>query len=316
MLYFDQENCLRYLRNENIGFQTNLHIHAEKLIFWLNTNIHQGTEQRKLDSIRLEEIGETNQDLLKMERLSMHVLCRLIAITNKYQSIDEWMQKRHKKNTNFNKNEIIKISDELNQITNLMNACEENLEAIKLINNKCLQQSLQLPIECNDKTSIVHLSNNLTKTDDNQKYNVEEESQEYFGLNFCEEPEINKTEREYSVCDFQEELQSVNKKVTRSCFAPVLKQLKSKIEPIKTEMKERELKYLISKGLDREKIIAFDGNEDIQALQSKPDQTEFRAISSKGQYDDTRSFLQQKQQMIIIPIDSLPSQSSPEDILE
>lgn len=319
ILHFDQENGLKYLNNENICFRKNIEAHTEKLVSWLYANIHQKYEQRKIDHYRLEGSNMSNLDLSKMKRFSIDLLCRLIAITNKYQSIDEMIHS-HKVDTHLNKDDMLKISMELNSMKDSMNACQEDLEALKLINNKCFVQMLQKPIGSSNvlsKNDDEHLSSIPNQSDESYKCITEEESHEYFGINTCEDTEDENTEGKYNVCSLQDDLFNIDNKVTRLCFAPVLKQLKSKIDPIKTEMKERELKYLISKGIDRNKIIEFDENE---ALEPNSDPmkalTKFQTKLSKDRYDETRKLLQQKQQMMFMSINDLPSQSSLEDILE
>lgn len=294
---------------------------TEKLVSWMNTSTYQicNNVHRKLDDFRLEVSNPQNQDSLKMKSFSSDLLCRLTAIIQKYQSIDEWVHS-HDMHTHIKKDEMLKISMELNLVKDSMNACQEDIEALNLIHNKCFTQMFQIPNESNydmSEKDAENSSNILKQFDDSQKCDIEEESREYFGMNICEETENKNTEEKYLACSLQDELLNTDLKVTRLCFAPVLKQLKSKLSPIKTEMKERELKYLMSKGLDRDTIIKFDENDDIQAL--KPDfghtQTKSETKSPKDRYYETRSFLQQKQQFMCMPL-PLPLQLREEDILE
>ncbi|XP_055323176.1 uncharacterized protein LOC129578502 isoform X2 [Sitodiplosis mosellana] len=322
MIHFDPENGIKYLNNENTCFEKNIKMHTEKLVSWLDTKINQQFEQRKrLDSLRLEINNMSNVDLLKMKKFSMDVFCRLIAITNKYQNIDERIHSLEI-NAHLNEDEMLKISVEIDQIKGSIDTCQGDLEALKLINNKCFVQTFPLPIESNansSETTSVNLSN-ISKSDESRKYDSDDESQEYFGMNICENGEHENTDGKsanwqntYGKYSLQEELDNVDIKVTRTCFAPVLKQLKSIIDPIKTEMKERELKYLMSKGLDRDKIIMFDEQEDDHVPENP---LETRTKSSKDRYDETRSFLQEKQQIMLMTLNALPTPSRLEDILE
>lgn len=111
----------------------------------------------------------------------------------------------------------------------------------------------------------------------------------------------------------------IDMEITRLSFAPVLKQLKRKISPIQTQMKEREMQFLLSKGIDREKIINFDKTEENQIQTQMLDEETSTPLKPKtkqpgDRYEETRSFLQQKQTFMIIPANHLPSQTYEEDI--
>lgn len=285
-------------------------LHTEKLNFKLNTDVQQIFKQRKTDTLKLEGNTTNNKDLLEMKKFSMNVFGRLFAITNKYQSIDEWIHSLEV-NVHLNKNEMLKISTELNKIKDSIDTCQGDLEALELISNKMFDYTM--PIDQNDdlyKDENIQ-SNFSNRSDENQTFNTEEESQEYFGINFFENTENESIDVKYISHDLQED---IDMNVTQRCFAPVLKQLKSKINPIKTEMKERELRYLTSKGMDRDKIIEFDENEDVQALEQNKNRMESR--TSRDRYNEARCLLQQKQQMLFMPSNDLRSPSSTEDILE
>lgn len=316
ILHFSQKNGFKYLNKENICFRKNMKLRTEKLNFGLNTDVQQIFKLRKMDMLKSEGNTPNNQDLQKMKKFSMDVFCRLFAITNKYQKIDEWIHSLEV-NVHLNKNEMLEISNELNKIKDSIDTCQGDLETLGLISNKLFDHTM--PIEQNgdlykDKNIESNFSN---RSDENQTFNTEEESQEYFGINICEDTENESTDVKYVAHDLQEDM---DMKVTQRCFAPVLKQLKSKINPIKTEMKERELKYLTSKGMDRDKIIEFVDNEDVQALEQNKDHMETRAKSqtksSGDRYNEARCLLQQKQQMLFMPSNDLRSPSSTEDILE
>lgn len=76
-------------------------------------------------------------------------------------------------------------------------------------------------------------------------------------------------------------------------------------------MRERELKFLMSRGIARSKIIEFDEEGD-----SKIQNSEFTQTEEVDPYESMRIFLEHKTQIPLIPPHKgLPS-SSLEDILE
>lgn len=144
-----------------------------------------------------------------------------------------------------------------------------------------------------------------------------DDNKEYFGIRgSCEdiEGDVGVVDNKNGVNSWQDDLNSIDMKMTRLSFAPVLRQLKCKIDPIKSEMKERELKFLMSKGIDRAKIIDFDQDEDSQS-DDMCSQIKSKTTHSHDRYTETRSFLQQKQP-ILIPFANLPPPSNSEEILE
>lgn len=319
MIHFDRENGLKHLNKENIRFKNILKMHTDKLASWIDTNIPQRFEQNKFDSLKAEGNNINNIDLLKMKKISMDVFCRLIAMTNKYQNIDKHIHLLEV-NAQLRKDEMLKISLEISKIKGSIDDCRQDLETIELISNKYFAPTLPLNIESNgdsSETNSEHLSS-ITKTG-SQKCNFEDESQEYFGIYMCEnsECESENTNGKYNLYSVDDDSDNIDLKVSQKCFAPVLKQLKSIINPIKTEMKERELKYFMSKGLDPEKIIKFNEDENDQIsehLMENP--IHYQLKSSTDRYDENRSFLKEKQQIMLMPLNVLPSSSRFEDILE
>lgn len=319
MIHFDRENGLKHLNNENIRLRKNVKMHTEKLVSWIDTNTPQKFGQNKFESLKAEGNNMNNIDLLKMKKFSMDVFCRLIAITNTYKNMDEHIHSLEV-SEQLDKDGMLKISLEVSKIIGSIDSCREDLESIVLINNKYFAQTFPLNIESNEdssETTSEHLLN-ITKTG-SQKCNFENESQEYFGIRICEnsERESENTDGTYNVYSVHDELESIDQKVSRKCFAPVLKQLKSIINPINTEMKERELKYFMSRGLDPEKIIMLNEDENDQIsehLMDNPINSKLK--SSTDRYDETRSFLKNKQQIMLMPLNVSPSSSRLEDILE
>lgn len=319
------------MNSKNSGFRTNLKLETDKLSIWLDESV-QPLTGNKSNAHRLDRIKDgVNEDvdsidLMKMKRSSMDILCRLIAITNHYQSTDQNIQSLD--NSQMNEDKMLNISNEMQRIKESMVACQDDFNTLQLIYNKWVGRKFHLPIErVTEKAEQPTNVTNDSKQQDHENDAIEDENEEYFAMRDNKISEDSESESEVdgksNKISWYSELDNIDMKVTRSFFAPVLKQLKTKIDPIKSEMKERELKFLMSKGIDREKIMDFDRNEDHDIYKSDSDSdansnasNKIRSKSRSNRFDEMRSFLEQKQPISFLPLAHLPLPSSSEDVLE
>lgn len=322
------------MNGENARWRKNLKLNTDKLSIWLDESM-QAITSNKSDLHRLDSIkGSINEDvdsidLMKMRRSSMDILCRLIAITNQYQSTDQSIQSLD--NSQMNENEMLNISNEMQRVKESIVACQDDFKTLQLIYNKWVGRKFQLPVERVTEIAEqpVNVTNDLKQDNETDAIHIEDESKEYFAMRDIKTNEDSESEgevegeRKPNKISWYSELDNIDMKVTRSFFAPVLKQLKTKIDPIKSEMKERELKFLMSKGIDREKIMEFDRNEDHDIYKSDSDSDAESNASNKirskprpNRFDEMRSFLEQKQPISFMPFAHLPLPSSSEDVLE
>lgn len=311
----------------------------------LNENVCQ--KQRSPDVNWQEKQRAKNDDtivstdIFKIKRSSMDVLCRLIAIVNQYQNTDDRIQVLDKCT---NKQQLMDILNEMKRVNESLCTCQTDFETLKLIYTKCLMKSNDLPNEmeqnANKTEPTPSIDEQNTSISLSDKNHLEEESGEYFAMRDIKntgdtdsDEDDNQNRRSNKWYD---ELDNIDMKVTRSFFAPVLKQLKTKIDPIKDEMKEREMKFLLSKGIDRERILEFDKNndDDTTAQERNAEHSDCESdedgsasdeilIKSKtkskyqaSRYDEMRTFLEQKQQIQFLPLGNLPPLSGAEDVLE
>lgn len=331
------------MNDGSIRLRKNLRTNIEQL----NENVCQ--QKRPSDANWQEKqrikSGDTivSTDIVKIKRSSMDVLCRLIAIVNRYQSTDDQIQVL---NESTNKQQLMNILNEMKRVNESLSACQADFETLKLIYTKCLIKTNDLPnaVEPNTTATEPPPSNDDKNMPSglNEKNHLEEESGEYFAMRDIKNEEDTDSDADDNPTNrpstkWYDELDNIDVKVTRSFFAPVLKQLKTKIDPIKEEMREREMKFLLSKGVDREKILEFDKNNDrddtsaeerSMGSDSESDDNDGSAsgeihnkskTKSKYQanrYDEMRTFLEQKQQIQFLPLGNLPPLAGAEDVLE
>lgn len=334
IIFYAQYNGIKYINTDGIRLYQRLRKHIDKLNIWLDESLRQINAKNKSNVIRFENSNEENVidsiDLVKIKRSSMDILCRLIAITNQYHNTDQCIQSF---GINMGKEEMLNILMEMERFKDSIIACQDDFETLKLIYNKYLVKKFQIHVapmidqqivlpysSMDDPKSSIKIENIILEDDNNEYFAMRDNKMDVNSNSDDENISSNKVK-------WSDNLDNIDMKVTRSFFAPVLKQLKTKIDPIKEEMKERELKFLMSKGIEREKIIEFDKNEEIsnQILSSNDDtdsdsDSDFqqKPIQRKSQnrYNEMRTFLEQKQQIGFMPLGILPQPSASEDVLE
>lgn len=316
----------------------------------LRTNIEQLNENVRQKKKVPDEIWQSKQraksgdaivstDIFKIKRSSMDVLCRLIAIVNQYQNTDDHIQMLDE---STNKHQLIGILNEMKRVNESLAACQTDFDTLKLIYTKCLMKTNDLPNELEPNgTKTEPMASvdeqNISSSLNDDKNHLEEDSREYFAMrdikNDVDSDSDADDNQNRCTTKWYEEMDNIDMKVTRSFFAPVLKQLKTKIDPIHVEMKEREMKFLLSKGVDRAKILEFDknnddNNDDTTAQErghcsdsdSSCDEIHIKPkAKSKYQanrYNEMRSLLEQKQQIQFLPLGNLPPPSGAEDVIE
>lgn len=285
-------------------------------------------EERKLPSDRtVDKLRNANQtdshpvDLLKMKRSSIDIMSRLVAITNQYERTDEIIQ-MFEINRIANSDEALKLLAQMHNIKTALATCEDDYQRLILIFSKLLANKFQIePEQPNiDEEKSNEISDDTGEMKMVKNASNEPENTEFFAMRGIQDSdnsdsesmdgEISKLKRFRA----EDGIDEFDLKITRSMFAPVLKQLKGKIDPINTEMKERELKFLLAAGMDQETISQFNKNDDDpEAIALDPS-----AENSKpkpNRFDEMRSFLQQKQQVTFMQ-PFFPSTNCDEDILE
>lgn len=337
---FIREDGVKYLKETSSITRTKMAHQIENLTNWLNVDNRKIQWKNKLEGIRNHIDDVSLVDLSKIKRSSMDILCRLLAIVNQYECTDKKVQLLES-HCLEQKDEMLSLLTEMNQIKESVAACQDDYDRLILIYNKLIAQKCNLPMEMQAKENITQ-NDNSTKSDANMNIdnenicNIDSDDDEingdYFALRDIKDTENSDSYDENQTgklnrMSTDDELENYDLKVTRSFYAPVLKQLKTKIDPIKTDMKERELKFLMAKGVQREKIIDFDRDEtnedDKQSIDGDSDtdsESSFKMIKStakrSNRYDEMRSFLEQKQQIGFLPLANLPTNCGSEDVLE
>lgn len=336
ILFYIRCDGLNYINDANVRFRKLLSKNTNNLSAWLNETVKQQQMATKIRTTSIDAMNTDSLDLVKMKRSSMDILCRLIAITNQYQNTDHFIQMLE---SNTKQAAMVDILNDMKRLNESIVACQDDFETLKLIYIKCLAKKFNLDVESESESEeqlkTIPAASELQEPKHEQSAIKDDSSQEYFALRNIKNGEDSDTEDSNIESDNKrnrrewcDELDNIDMKVTRSFFAPVLKQLKTKIVPIKDEMKEREMKFLLSKGVDRQRILELhETEEDLLLYKRQNDRDENSGSESDSydenkikrqqhRYDEQRTFLEQKQPIrFMMPLANLPPCGS-EEVLE
>lgn len=301
-----------------------LYEQIQLLTGWLKSVEMRTQLPNKLHLIKEQQVSVNCVDLAKMKRASMDICSRLLATLNRYEQIDGEIQLLQT-GTLESKEQMLILLDHMKQINESLASSHEDYQRLILLFNKLLAQKHNLPTIENaaevDGEQCENADENVDKAVDRNIDNTTyDENKEFFALKHIQDADSDDEQAiEQTRKHVNDELESYDVQVTRSFYAPVLKQLKNKIDPIKADMREREMKFLLAKGIDRDKILNFDSDDssasDVSGS-SDFDQREKRT-NNQDRYAGMRALLENKQQFSFLPVTNLPTDfQSSEDILE
>lgn len=333
---YRSHDAFTYLRQRMHLFCSSFRLESARLTESLSCSGGEALLRDKLKELKAIEKSDTADSLAltKVKRGSLDLMCRLVAMTNAYRDTDDRIQLLTKDHR-LKKDAFMDIANRMIQIEKSLVTCQEDYRRLKLTYDKFLFTTFRIKPErkavaaVNEETSDSISSDPIESAIKNEN-EEEEENSDFFALRDSIEI-ISESEDEGDVAigvkkrgNFDDELEQLDLKLSRTYFAPVLKQLKTKINPLADAMKERELKFLMAKGVDCSRIVTAaeastkgdapnvadnDSESDVPIVmpRSKP----------RNNYDEMRTFLQQKQQFAMIP-PTLPPTHAPadEDVLE
>lgn len=271
----------------------------------------------------------------RVKRGSLDLMCRLLAMTNAYCDTDDRIQSLSGDHR-LKKDVFMQIAQRMTQIEQSLVTCQEDYRRLKLTYDKFLFTTFRIKPErkmtaaVNEEASDNIISDDAEIDAKNRPQNQnDEENSDFFALRDSDEVISENDDAVDKLVEARgnlyDELEQLDLKLSRNYFAPVLKQLKSKINPLHDAMKERELKFLLAKGFDRDRIVGTDADTTTQddalhGVDSNSDSDVSIVMprsKPRNNYDEMRSFLQQKQQFAMIP-PSLPPTHAPadEDVIE
>lgn len=327
-LVFQKENRLEFLSSINTA---NILPQLEHLVSKISEPLDlqtTGTIAPKKIKYSLLTRSNYSASLTNLKCDSLDIASRLLAVAKECQSIDSLIQAvtdemiEDKSKTE----KLEKIFSSVMALEQSLGTCQGDFQRLVLSCNKCLlisNQSGQIEDSKNgeegegrnadEEASVSNSSVAEDHPDENADFFAFRDPADDVYSNDLVEAEDKSVN-----LSLEDDLEILDKKITKKHFAPVLKQLKTKINPINDAMKERERKYLLSKGMDPGKLGVEVGDDVDTDSGSDSDGSEMAArIKSRSKYDEMRSLLQEKQQISFIPNFQLPPVNlGDEEILE
>lgn len=272
-------------------------------------------------------------DLLRAKSYSLTFLPKLLAVTHQCMRLDSVLNHLIE---NYNEND--KEQDEFHELVPIMSQLDSEL------------------LMCQDEYQRLFITYqkflNMGSSDDDKKQeNIPDEEKvreivehdyrkvgetafghhdEFFALDVLED-EVSTQGNDKRQQNLDEDEEMINRKIVKRTFRPVLKQLRRKIEPLADDMKKRERKVLVAKGVDLEKIdngtkskikhdLERESNSSSERFSSEDDDSdeEFRrkrTQKSSQKYSEMREFLEQKQQLNVFALKPTATLVS-EDVIE
>lgn len=334
MIVYRSDEAYTYLHQRAHLLRCTIHLEVNRLMESVIFPDGQVLLRDKLQALKVAEKSTAVDSLalIKVKRSSLDLMCRLIAMTNAYRDTDDRLQSMMGDHR-LKKDVFMDIAHRMIQIEQSLVTCQEDYRRLKLTYDKFLFTTFRIKPERKAAAAIENeTSDNISsdvcdgatkKTSQNQ---TNEENSDFFALRDAVEI-ISESEDEDEAAvggrkhgNFDEEFEQLDSKLSRTYFAPVLRQLKSKIHPINDAMKERELKFLMAKGIERDRIISSVADGEANVVDSDSDSDVSIVMprtKPRNNYDEMRVFLQQKQQFAMIP-PTLPPTHAPgdEEVLE
>lgn len=266
-------------------------------------------------------IGLDSSLLARLKRSSSDIACRLLALAREFQTIGGHIQSLQD-NDLMNRQTFENIMGELSLCEEALVANMEDYRRMKLIFSKFMITNFNIRQENTTPNAEVDAEEEGGQSETSKKGKTADNvsGSDFFALCDSDERSSSASEEDFERKKYQieDELQEFDFKTARSSFAPVLRQLKSKIDPLKVAMKERELTFLMAKGFDRERILnaeETDCNVNNCRLDSK-DSSHTLSKNNQRKYDEMRDFMQSKQQLTLLLPPIMPISTGEEEILE
>lgn len=323
-----ENDAIQYLQKKSLNLKKSFDEMTHELLTAISFDDKKFQANTKVNRIRNDSSSDPNSiELMKMKRSSIDIMSRFIALINQYECVDEMIQQINL-NRNLNNDQLLELFAQMQNIKKSIATCDEDYQRLILIFSKLLANKFQLIPQTNVPKiqSQEHDGNdNHIEIECNANANdAELNNMEFFAMRDKDEDEDDdghsddENNEKLKRLRIDDGLDEFDLKITKSMFAPVLRQLKVKIDPIKTEMKERELKFLLAAGMDHEKILEFDKNVEREQLDADVDRLSEKSKLKPNRYDEMRSFLEQKQQISFMQANpfGLPLNSGDEDIIE
>lgn len=305
-----------------IDEQTSNCLYNFDLIMFVASPDKESHSFKKLDKNR-----EVPLDLLRAKSYSMTFVPKLLAVTHECVRLDSVLNNiiNNYDKTDKEQDELHDLVPVMNQIDSELLMCQDEYQRFFITFQKFLNLTPDEKVP-EDAEKLPDVEKSQEKFEHDYR-KVGETAfgyhDDFFALDGFENDALASDEPTANKGDLDQDADQINRKIVKKTFKPVLKQLKTKIEPLATEMKEREKKVLTAKGVEVEDLDETRDSERDSCSEgsfSDSDDEEMQkkrmAKKSTQKYSEMRDFLEQKQQFNVFSFKPPAMSMVQEDVIE
>lgn len=266
--------------------------------------------------------------LSNIKSFSMDYSTKILAIASASKQLDEELQNVFEENDNEDNDTIALMKVLETELHNCQNEFQRLFISYQNFLNSKSGEDMEHNVACIDAEVESVADDNTPGPKTISADTVTALYDEVFVVDGSEKEDIA-TEKSKMSQENDEEFERLNTKIVKRTFKPVLKELRTKIEPIGEAMKERERKVLHAKGITenhddnkstRRRGIYISSDEDNNSEDGDSDDSSKKLKirqdkMNQHKYGDVREFLMTKQQVNIFGLPPINSVLN-EEVLE
>ncbi|XP_039957170.1 uncharacterized protein LOC120772549 [Bactrocera tryoni] len=319
-------------------------------------------EINKKKQLELEVLNATkamqtrNSPVAVLQNSSLKLSACMVAVAGECQALDITLQRltETEAEQKDNAKQLIQVANNMRGIENALSVCFDDFQRLMLVYNKFLNSKL----DTQHHSTVADSENNITNNDEfpesilrveiSQNHNDESKRDDFYAYMYDEQQaQAEKDQQEAEAKaqtnrDHDMEILNFEKRITQGKFRPVLKQLKDRIDPIRSEMLEKERQVLAAKGINVDELFgkeentkngktdkpenkksisweqSADGDSDSEGSADLEFQRSNKKLKERDNFAEMRNFLAQKQAINIFRLDDAApiTTTGNEEILE
>uniref|UniRef100_A0A0K8V5D4 Uncharacterized protein n=1 Tax=Bactrocera latifrons TaxID=174628 RepID=A0A0K8V5D4_BACLA len=318
-------------------------------------------EINKKKQLELEVLNATkamqtrNSPIAVLQNSSLKLSACMVAVAGECQALDITLQRltETEAEQKDNAKQLIQVANNMRGIENALSVCFDDFQRLMLVYNKFLNSKLDTPHQSTVADSENNITNNeefpesILRVEISQNHNDENKRDDFYAYMYDEQQAQAEKEQEAEAKaqtnrDHDMEILNFEKRITQGKFRPVLKQLKDRIDPIRSEMLEKERQVLAAKGINVDELFgkeentknvetdkpenkksiswekSADGDSDSEGSADLEFQRSNKKLKERDNFAEMRNFLAQKQAINIFRLDDAApiTTTGNEEILE
>ncbi|ALC46604.1 CG7705 [Drosophila busckii] len=288
-----------------------------------------------------------------LQHSSLKLSACMVAVAGECQALDVTLQQltateaAHKNNTKH----LVAVAHNMRGIENALAVCCDDFQRLMLVYNKFLHSKLDLELDTPRSSSQAAKSDefpeSILRVEFSEQPDDPQGRDDFYAYMYDAEEARQQEDQHAPYPTPEKELLNFEKRITKSKFKPVLRQLKDRIDPIRQVMLQKEREVLTAKGINVDELFgkmeqvqdeqqqldnriteaaaATATQSDYDGSSSGSDSADEAAASSRQRskqlkerdnFAEMRQFLAQKQAINLFKLDAAMPTAAPEELLE